>query len=610
MAASELDDPVLLSRVGKTLNGKYRLDRLLGVGGMATVYAATHRNRRRFAIKVLHAELSLRDDLRSRFVREGYVANTVEHPGVVSVIDDDMTEDGLAFIVMELLEGKSLEGLWCENDEKLPVPLVLVLARQVLEVLGAAHQRGIVHRDVKPDNLFVTDDGRVKVLDFGIARLRSEAATSPKLTATGTTLGTPAFMAPEQVLGDVAQVDARSDLWSVGATLFVLISGKLVHDGSTPQKLMIQAATQPARPLASVASEVPAAVLAVVDRALSFAKADRYATAEEMAHALDRAHHEAFARPLDATPTSITRQVRELRSEARAVLRRSASADAAASDRVSSPEAAHAVDGRSGEAPRRHAAKASDVSDAGRRSAGNEADAGPASQAGGASEAARSAPLPPGSCDAEPEAGHRASERSAHPGIVATPAGVAAAHVHVNIGSAHDSGAARFGWVIALVTLAALVAFLAFSRQGEHAGQRPIPEPRPAAAAPAPEGATPQSTISHRTSGASTPSVAAVEVRSEVPDEVRGEAPDEPREAAVLQAAGSTQMQAGSEAEKGITSRERGRTAPPRGAAPRATAPAPLTAPWAGCSRLLERQSLGMKLTDAEKSQLARLCRK
>lgn len=558
MAASELDDPVLLSRVGKTLNGKYRLDRLLGVGGMATVYAATHRNRRRFAIKVLHAELSLRDDLRSRFVREGYVANTVEHPGVVSVIDDDVTEDGLAFIVMELLEGKSLEGLWCENDEKLPVPLVLALARQVLEVLGAAHQRGIVHRDVKPDNLFVTDDGRAKVLDFGIARLRSEAATSPKLTATGTTLGTPAFMAPEQVLGDVAQVDARSDLWSVGATLFVLISGKLVHDGSTPQKLMIQAATQPARPLASVASEVPAAVLAVVDRALSFAKADRYATAEEMAHALDRAHHEAFASPLDATPTSTARQVRELRSEARAVLRRSASVEAAASARVSSPDAAHAVDGRSGEAPRRHAAKASDVSDAGGGRAGSEADA-------------------------EPEAGHRASERSAHPGIVATPAGVAAAHVHVNIGSAHDSGAARFGWVIALVTLAALVVFLAFSRQGEHAGQRPTPEPRPAAAAPAPEGATPQSTISPRTSGTSTPSVAAVEVRSEVPV---------------------------SEAGKGISSRERGRAAPPRVAPPRATAPAPLTAPWSGCSRLLERQSLGMKLTDAEKSQLARLCRK
>src|SRR3954469_6758671 len=115
------------SRVGSILRGKYRIDRVLGIGGMAVVYAATHRNRKRFAIKMLHPELSCRVSIRERFVREGYVANTIDHPNALSVLDDDTTEDGAAFVVMELLEGLTVEGLAARNADRLPVQVTLAI---------------------------------------------------------------------------------------------------------------------------------------------------------------------------------------------------------------------------------------------------------------------------------------------------------------------------------------------------------------------------------------------------------------------------------------------------------------------------------------------------
>jgi len=280
-------------RLGTTLKDKYRLDRVLGVGGMAVVYAATHRNRRHFAIKMLHPELSSIEELRIRFQREGYVANTVEHPGTVAVLDDDVTDDGAAFLVMELLHGAGLDALAARCGGRLSAPEALGLVHQLLDVLAAAHAKGVVHRDIKPANLFLDVTGQLKVLDFGIARLR-EATTSHLATGTGTTLGTPAFMAPEQALGSVSEIDAQSDIWAVGATLFTLISGRLVHEGDNAQQLLVQAATRPARSLDTVVAGAPRSLVNVVARALAFDKASRFRTAPEMRAEVDRVARDVF----------------------------------------------------------------------------------------------------------------------------------------------------------------------------------------------------------------------------------------------------------------------------------------------------------------------------
>ncbi|HEY0464004.1 MAG TPA: serine/threonine-protein kinase [Polyangiaceae bacterium] len=298
-----VDDDVLRfakSRLGQVLKGKYCLDRVLGVGGMGAVYAATHRNRKRFAIKLLHQELSAVESIRTRFLREGYVANSVNHPGAVAVLDDDISEDGSAFLVMELLEGASLEALWEASGRSVPLPTLLSWLDQLLDVLAAAHAQGVIHRDLKPANLFLTESGVVKVLDFGIARLHD--ASGGGVTQTGATLGTPAFMAPEQALGATNQIDARTDLWAAAATMFVLITGRLVHQGETTQQLLINSATRPAPALESITTAVPPAIAAVIDRALAFAREQRFGSALEMKQALALAYREAFGSDLQSTP--------------------------------------------------------------------------------------------------------------------------------------------------------------------------------------------------------------------------------------------------------------------------------------------------------------------
>jgi serine/threonine-protein kinase len=270
---------------------------------MATVYAATHRNRRRFAIKMLHASLSVSPSLRERFQREGYVTNSVNHAGAVAVLDDDVADDGSAFLVMELLDGMSVDHLLDKHGPALPLPAALLIADQLLEVLEAAHENGIVHRDLKPGNLFVTRDGTLKVLDFGIARLHDES--SGQRTLTGTTLGTPAYMAPEQVFARASDVDATADVWAVGATLFELISGQLLHHGEDPQQVLTLLATNPVRSLATVALTVPEAVAQVVDRALAIDKLSRWRSAAAMREALRQAHLKAFGAELTSVPKRV-----------------------------------------------------------------------------------------------------------------------------------------------------------------------------------------------------------------------------------------------------------------------------------------------------------------
>ncbi len=290
-------------RVGTTLSGRWRIDRLIDTGGMAQVYAATHRNGRPVAVKVLRPELAVEPELVQRFLREGYVANKVQHPGAVAILDDDVAPDGAPFLVMELLDGRTLRSRLVD-DGPLPVEEALRVTEEVLAVLASAHERGIVHRDIKPENLFETKDGAIKVLDFGIARLRelvlgaadADGSVNPS-TESGRTMGTIGYMAPEQARGEPAEVDARSDLWAVGATLYTLLTGRVLHDAPTTNAGLLLAMTVPVAPMQELAPELPGAVRAVLDTALAFDKTSRYADSGAMGAAVRAARAGASPRP-------------------------------------------------------------------------------------------------------------------------------------------------------------------------------------------------------------------------------------------------------------------------------------------------------------------------
>lgn len=277
------------ARVGTTLKGKWTLDCLVGLGGMAAVYAATHRNRKRVAVKILHPELSLHPSLSERFQREGYVANTVKHPGVVSVDDDDVTEDGCAFLVMELVEGETLETR-LERRGPLTVREVLAYASQVLDTLATAHMRGVVHRDIKPDNLLLGANGVVKILDFGISHVREPSTGSTHMPCDGT-MGTPAFMAPEQARGHWEEVDAQSDLWAVGATVFTLLTGHYVNTAETANEALTFAMTERPPSPRKYRPDLDDDVVQIVERALDPDKTARWPDAPTMLRAVREAYY-------------------------------------------------------------------------------------------------------------------------------------------------------------------------------------------------------------------------------------------------------------------------------------------------------------------------------
>ena len=298
------------ARLGSVLKGKWRLDEVIGIGGMASVYAATHRNQARAAIKLLHPEVALDAEVTARFLREGYVANAVGHPGTVTVLDDDVTEDNAPFLVMELLVGQTLDTMLALAPEGIAVHEVLPLLDQLLDVLAAAQDKGIVHRDLKPENLFLTSDGRLKVLDFGIARLRELSGLSPSATQAGTVLGTPAFMAPEQALGRWQEVDGRTDIWAVGATAFTLLTGHFVHEAESVQEQLVLSATRPARRVRELNPAVPEGLARVIDRALSFDRADRFPHARGMRGALRQATGLSSLEPLSPVSPRIPESAR------------------------------------------------------------------------------------------------------------------------------------------------------------------------------------------------------------------------------------------------------------------------------------------------------------
>ncbi|WP_437633820.1 serine/threonine-protein kinase [Sorangium sp. So ce854] len=273
--------------VGKTFAGMWRIERVLGTGGMGSVLLGRAADGSQVALKVLHPELNAIAEVRKRFLREGFIGNSLGGadavPGVVRVLGSGETPEGLAYLTMEVLQGETLFDRMARTGT-MPPGEVLALADQVLETLAIAHARGVVHRDLKPENIHLGSDGRVRMLDFGIARVVDGLTGLPEKTATktGMIMGTATYMAPEQATGLIHDIDGRTDLFGLGATMFRLLSGRQVHGDVTEAMEVIAAATEPAPALASVAPGVPHAVAAVVDRSLAFIKFHRYPNAETM----------------------------------------------------------------------------------------------------------------------------------------------------------------------------------------------------------------------------------------------------------------------------------------------------------------------------------------
>jgi serine/threonine protein kinase len=273
----ESDELLARRRVGEIV-GPYRLEQVLGIGGMAAVYLGRAEDGSVAAVKLLHPEMAVRADVRERFYREGYVANSIQHPGVVRVLSHGAAQE--AYLAMELLSGETLSDR-VRRHGQLPIAELLDIAEQVLDVLVVAHERGIVHRDLKPDNLFVTQGGAIKILDFGLARL-AEAAPSDHRTRTGVALGTLPYMAPEQALGRLSEIDGRVDIFALGATLFKILTGRRVHESHSEAELLMAMASKPAPALASIRPDLPGDLARMVDLALAFSRDARYPDARTM----------------------------------------------------------------------------------------------------------------------------------------------------------------------------------------------------------------------------------------------------------------------------------------------------------------------------------------
>jgi serine/threonine protein kinase len=286
------------ARVGSTIDGKWRVDRLLGVGGVAAVYAASHPCGRVAAMKVLHRRYARDEAVCRRFFAERAISARVHHAACVTIFGSSATDDGAPLLVMELLDGDTLE-VARQRWVKLPLTHALFIVERLLDFLIACHSAGVIHRDLKPDNVFLMCDGHVRVIDFGIAHVLGTHRTDPRIV-----LGTPEFMSPEQASGKNNVVDETSDLFAIGAILFTLLSGSLLRSGRDAHETLQIAAKEPPRSLALVAPEVPACVASLVDRALAWEPAERWPSARLMHAETRRVLDEIETRP-SPVPTAM-----------------------------------------------------------------------------------------------------------------------------------------------------------------------------------------------------------------------------------------------------------------------------------------------------------------
>jgi len=286
MVGNELtQDPL----IGATLGGLYRVTRLIGVGGMGRVYEATHAHLgKSYAVKVLPEGRADKPDATDRFLREAKSASRIENEHIVKIVNCDSDEAHRLFIVMELLEGENL----AERIERgaLPLPEAIEIAEQTAEALQAAHDAGIVHRDLKPENIFITQkNGRdfVKVLDFGISKIKNPEHGDPKLTATDQIVGTPLYISPELARG-MAVVDHRTDIYALGVILYEMLTGTPPFSGQNHFQLLYQHGNQAPDPPSqrSKRAKIPPHIEAAVLRALEKNPADRFASMDELCAAL------------------------------------------------------------------------------------------------------------------------------------------------------------------------------------------------------------------------------------------------------------------------------------------------------------------------------------
>ncbi len=294
-------DP-LLERLQRALAGRYSVERELGRGGMGVVYLAREVALERLvAIKVLPPDLAATAVLRERFLREARTAARLVHPNIVPIHAVE-AQDGLVWFVMSWIRGETL-GARVRRAGPLPAADAARIVQEAAWALAYAHRDGIVHRDVKPDNILLDEaSGRALLADFGIARVRDRDGDTPA----GDVMGTAAYMSPEQAAGE--PLDGRSDLYALGVTAFLALTGELPFEAASPAALLGKHLVEPAPPVAALRPDLPPALAAAVDRCLRKDPAERFASADELA--------EALARALEATPP-VPETVRRAQDEAR-----------------------------------------------------------------------------------------------------------------------------------------------------------------------------------------------------------------------------------------------------------------------------------------------------
>ena len=302
---------------GTIIDGKYELEHPIGVGGMGAVYFAIQKDLgRRVAIKLLHPHFRSNADVIERFHREARLAASIGHDNICEVTDFGTHTDGSPFLVMPVLKGASLADVL--REEKLDINRTCDIMRQVLSALDAAHIAGVVHRDLKPDNIFISQMGDrkdfVKLLDFGISKVM-ESGLGTELTRTGTVMGTPVYMAPEQARGE-KKVDHRLDIYAAGVIMYEALTGKRPHDGESYNEIVFKIIAEPFPPPRSLNPQIPKKLEKVVVKAMAKNPADRFSGAKEMGEAIAKVVDVSLSRGLSSgsLPAAVRQPVKRERT--------------------------------------------------------------------------------------------------------------------------------------------------------------------------------------------------------------------------------------------------------------------------------------------------------